>query len=82
MLFYITTIRTACLVLPELHIVPADCIIFLLFQNIILPFREKEKAEIKDKKVLLILQQKDDKISELEKLAISLKQEVNSLIAL
>ncbi|KAK2143507.1 hypothetical protein LSH36_835g00034 [Paralvinella palmiformis] len=44
--------------------------------------REKEKAEIKDKKVLVILQQKDEKIDELQKLTLSLKQEVNSFITL
>ncbi|XP_070542626.1 centlein-like isoform X2 [Ptychodera flava] len=43
--------------------------------------REKEKAEIKDKKVLEILQIKDDRISELEKLLSQQQAELNDFVA-
>ncbi|XP_077988419.1 centlein-like [Glandiceps talaboti] len=43
--------------------------------------REKEKAELKDKKVLDILQIKDNRISELEKLLSQQQKELNDFVA-
>ena len=43
-------------------------------------FREKEKAEIKDRKVLEILQMKDEKIDELQALLTSRARELEDSI--
>ena len=43
-------------------------------------FREKEKAEIKDRKVLEILQMKDEKIEELQALLTSRARELEDSI--
>nr|XP_006811712.1 PREDICTED: centlein-like [Saccoglossus kowalevskii] len=43
--------------------------------------REKEKAEIKDRKVLEILRIKDERISELDKLLTQQQQELNDFVA-
>ena len=55
-----------------------------LFREVFFYFfdREKEKADIKDKKVLEILQLKDNKIEELHKLTGSHQHEVDNLIAM
>lgn len=42
-------------------------------------FREKEKAEIKDRKVLEVLQLKDDKIEELQTLLILRSRELGEI---
>ena len=44
-------------------------------------FREKEKAEIKDRKVLGILAAKDDKIDELQKVIATQGAEVSAILA-
>lgn len=44
-------------------------------------FREKEKAEIKDRKVLSILSVKDDKIDELQKVIATQSAEVSGILS-
>lgn len=45
-------------------------------------FREKEKAEIKDRKVLDVLQLKDDKIEELQTLLTHRSRELGEIASL
>ncbi len=47
----------------------------------VLSFREKEKAELKDAKVLEILQNKDDKIETLQQLNAAHGKEIEDLLA-
>lgn len=42
--------------------------------------REKEKSETKDRKVLEILQSKDEQIESLQEIVTSLKKEVDKLV--
>ena len=44
-------------------------------------FSEKEKAEIKDRKILEILNNRDNKIDELQQLVSDQSQEIKNLIA-
>ena len=54
--------------------------IHLLFICYVSSHREKEKAEVKDRKVLEILNVKDDKIDELQKLVATQSKELSELI--